>query len=334
MDTVILIDVLDSHGKIISRQRLPLTFPGPQLVIGRDVACDIVLNDPYAAAKHAALSLHEDGTLRIADLHTVNGLILQGERLHPVQPVALPDGFVQVGHSHLRMRSAAELLMPERQDLESLRSRHREYGVSLAGGLLCAGFAGYAAWVGSPDNKPIAVATNLVLGTLVLAPWFAFWVLLGRAVRSRWQWSANAAITLGAAAALLWLKWATDVMVFATGVSLVAKFGEGLAVVVAGVTIYLHVRTASRLRKQRAATIACVIPLIGTVSYLWFMNQRYAEDVNHITPPSEIFPPSWSQQPGMRLDKFFDEGLDLRDVADQQRAEMRLRETEEPGEPK
>jgi hypothetical protein len=332
MDAMILVDVLDSHGKMISRQRLQLTLSGSPLVIGRDVACDIVINDPYAAARHASLSLHEDGSVRITDLNTVNGLILQGERVNPTQPVALPDGQVQVGHSHLRIRSAAGLLAPERRDLESLRSRHREYGVSLAGGLLCAGFAGYAAWVGSPDNEPIAVATNLVLGTLVLAPWFAFWVLLGRSVRSRWQWSANAAITLGAAAALLWLRWVTDATVFATGMPLVARLGEGLAVLIAGVTIFLYVRTATRSRKQVAATIACVIPLIGFAAYLWFMHQRHAEDVNYITPPGQIFPPSWSRHPGMRLDKFFDEGLDLRDAADQHRVEVRIRETEDPGE--
>lgn len=331
MDTVILVDVLDSHERVISRQQLLLSFPGQPVVIGRDVTCDIVVNDPYAAARHAALSLHEDGVVRIADLNTVNGLILQGERVKPAQPVALPDGRVQIGHSHLRIRSVAELLAPERPDLESLRSRHREYGVSLAGGLLCIGFAAFTAWAGSPDNVQIAVATNLGLGTLVLLPWFIFWVLVGRSVRSRWQWSGNAAITLGAAAAALWLAWAADVAVFATGIPLVGTIGHGLVALIVGCAIYLHARTASRLRQRHAAMIACVLPLLGFSTYLWFTNQRYVEDVNYITPPGRIFPPTWSGQPGMRLEKFFEEGLDLRDVADQQRAKVRLRETEDSG---
>ena len=174
--------------------------------------------------------------------------------------------------------------------------------------------------------SPLRWPTNLVLGTLVLAPWFAFWVLLGRSVRSRWQWLSHAAIALGAASAALWLYWAADVAVFATGLPLVGRLCDGLAVLIAGAGIYLHVRTATRLGPGQAATIACVLPLISVAAYLWFMNQRYADDVNYITPPGEMFP-SWSQQPGMRVDKFFDEGLDLRDVADQERAEAQIRES-------
>ncbi|MDH4023140.1 MAG: hypothetical protein OEV14_08445 [Gammaproteobacteria bacterium] len=108
----------------------------------------------------------------------------------------LYPGQVQIGHSHLRIRSAVGSLAPERPDLESLRSKHREYGVSLTGALLCIAFGAFTARAVSPDNAPVAIATNLLLGSLVLCAWSASWILLGRAVRSRWQWSANAAIYL------------------------------------------------------------------------------------------------------------------------------------------
>jgi len=325
MDAVILVDVLDAHRAMISRQRLPLAAGGPPLVIGRNVACDIVVNDPYAAARHAELSLDPDGSVRVTDLNTVNGLILMGERVRRAMLADLEDGEIQIGHSHLRMRMSTDSLVPERPDLESLRSRHREYGATFAGAMLCIGFVGFRAWARAPDNVPLATATSLLLGAAVLGAWLFLWVLLGRAVRSKWQWSRTAAVTLGAAAATLWLAWITDVAVFATGVSRLTAYGTLLGLVIVGTALYLHVRIASRLHRLPAAAIACVVPLLGLAGFVWFTNQRHAEDVNHITPPTGIYPPSWSRHNGIRPDTFLEESLDLRDRADQKVADARLR---------
>lgn len=325
MDAVILVDVLDAHRRMISRQRLPLAAAGPPLVIGRDVGCDIIVNDPYAAARHAELALDEDGAVRITDLNTVNGLILQGERVRHATLADLEDGEVQIGHSHLRMRASTDRLAPERPDLESLRSRHREYGVGIAGALLCGAFAGLRAWVGAPDNVPLSAATHLLAGGAVLGGWVLLWVLLGRAVRSKWQWSRNAAVTLGAAAAVLWLAWTTDVAAFASGLPRMRIFGALLGLVIVGTALYLQVRIATRLHRPVAAAIACVVPLAGIAAFLWFANQRYANDVNYITAPAGIYPPSWSRHTGIRPEGLLDASLELRDRADQKVAEERLR---------
>jgi len=84
-------------------------------------------------------------------------------------------------------------------------------------------------------------------------------------------------------------------------------------------------RIATRLRRLQAVTIACVLPLIGIAAYLWFVNQRHAGDVNDIATPGGIYPPFWSRHNGIRPETFLEEGLELRDVADQKVAEERLR---------
>jgi hypothetical protein len=320
----VLIDVLDSHGMMLSRQRLVLRPASPPVLIGRDLACDIVLNDPYVAARHAALSLREDGTVGLDDLGSVNGLILGDERVRQAVIAGPAASHVQVGHSHLRIRTATEPLAPERPDLESLRSRHREYGVAALGGLLCAGFAGLTAWISAPDDPSAALVVNVLRGGAFLGGWFGFWVLVGRAVRSRWLWTANAAIALGAAGAALWLWWGSIVAVFASGQPRLGTVGAVILMLTAAVAIYLHVRTATRLRRSPAAAIATVLPLLGCAGWLWYQQQHTA-DVNYVTPPAPIFPPAWSRQPGVRLDKFLEDGLDLRDVADQQRPEGQVR---------
>jgi len=325
MDAVILVDVLDAHRRMISRQRLPLTPAGPPLTIGRDVTCDVIVNDPYAAGRHATLALGEDGIVRVTDLDTVNGLIVQGERIRHVALPDLEDGEVQVGHSHLRLRASTERLAPERQDLESLRSRYREHGVVLVGALLCAAHGGLRAWVGAPDNVPLAAATSLLAGGAAIGGWLLLWGLLGRAVRSRWQWSRHAAVALGAAAAVLWLAWTADVAAFATGWPRLTTLGALLGAVLAGTALFLHIRIATRFRRPAAAAVAAVVPLLGMAAYAWFDAQRTAGDVNYIAQPGGIYPPAWSRHPGIRPESFLEDSLALRDLADQMVADEQLR---------
>lgn len=318
MDALVLIDVLDSHGMMLSRQRHVLQYPGPPLLIGRDLACDVVVSDPYSAPRHAALSLREDGSLRIEDLGTINGLIVGEERVRQATIAGLAMGQVQVGHSHLRIRSSSATLAPERPDRESLRSRHREYTVAATGALACVALAGLTAWMDFPDRVAGAFTENLLRGAGVLALWFALWVLLGRAVRSRWQWSANGAVTLGAAALVLCLWWGTEVVIFASGLPRLRWLGTALILLVLAAAVYLQVRTATRLGRPPSIAIATLLPALALAGYLWFQ-QQYAPDPGQVTAPGRIFPPAWSRQPGVRLDRFLEESLDLKDLVDQTR---------------
>jgi pSer/pThr/pTyr-binding forkhead associated (FHA) protein len=322
MDTLVLVDVTDAHGMMLSRQRFRLEPGGPPLLIGRDVACEVVLNDPYVAGRHASLALGADGVLRLTDTGSVNGLIVGDRRVREVLvsgagSAAQGGTWVQVGHSHLRLRSGAEPLPPERRDRESLRSRRREYGVAVLGALGAGGFALFTGWIDAPDDPVNAGLLRLLAGAAVLAAWFGGWFLLGRAVRSRWQWTGNAAVTLGAAALGLWLWWGTDATVFGYGTARARALGIGLMLLVAIVAVYLEVRIATRLRRPGALAIAVMAALVAGLGLAW-SRQPSGADVNRLPPVGRLFPPDWSRQPGVRVDKFVDEALDLKDAADRE----------------
>ena len=70
-----LIEQLGSHGHTVLRQRI--TGAGTQCRIGRDLGCDIVVDDEHAAPQHAVLTLLEDGRVRVQDLGTRNGTTLR-----------------------------------------------------------------------------------------------------------------------------------------------------------------------------------------------------------------------------------------------------------------
>ncbi len=59
-----------------------------EIIIGRDVACDIVVNDAEISRRHAKLTMQGNGYV-LEDLGSTNGTFVDGQRLmgpHPLQP--------------------------------------------------------------------------------------------------------------------------------------------------------------------------------------------------------------------------------------------------------
>src|ERR1700712_623019 len=87
------------------------------VVIGRDPACDLTLDDPELSRRHARISCIERGTL-ITDLNSVNGLRVDGrERSVSDAPVTVPlGGLIRLGGSIFRAGFDSEptlLLTPD-----------------------------------------------------------------------------------------------------------------------------------------------------------------------------------------------------------------------------
>jgi hypothetical protein len=69
--------------------------------IGRSAAADVRLDDATVSRRHALLVLTEDGALRALDDRSLNGLLVNGER---VEWAALDDGDeLEVGRYHLHV---------------------------------------------------------------------------------------------------------------------------------------------------------------------------------------------------------------------------------------
>ena len=92
-----------------SMTRIPLQ-PHGTLTVGRGEDCDIVLGDPAASRRHAALRVAAD--VRIEDLGSRNGTLISGARLAARKPAPLGLGdSVQIGGATLLLqpRSRGEL---------------------------------------------------------------------------------------------------------------------------------------------------------------------------------------------------------------------------------
>ena len=72
----LVVEVIQPNGE---RSRYQLN--GLPLTIGRAVANDIVVDDPYADATHARLTMDETGAVVVEDLASVNGVVTKDERV-------------------------------------------------------------------------------------------------------------------------------------------------------------------------------------------------------------------------------------------------------------
>ncbi|MDN5725224.1 MAG: FHA domain-containing protein [Propionibacteriales bacterium] len=63
----------------VNGMRHPLQPPG--FSIGRGSDADIRINDPGISRRHAEVQVHADGRMRIVDLGSTNGIVVNGERV-------------------------------------------------------------------------------------------------------------------------------------------------------------------------------------------------------------------------------------------------------------
>lgn len=78
--------------KPVGAEALALALEGkPRLLLGRDPACDLVINDGTLSAKHLVLTQGPTGW-SVADAGSSNGTRLHGEVLKPNEPRRLTEG--------------------------------------------------------------------------------------------------------------------------------------------------------------------------------------------------------------------------------------------------
>lgn len=310
----LMVEVLDHHGRVVSRERVDTERHPAPLTIGRSVDADVVLDDPFVAAMHASVALGPDGTPRISDLHSQNGLLVDGRRVHGAQDLPLPGGLVQLGRTRLRVRSGLQPLAPERADRRAamdIRPWH-----ALVGGAACAAIALYLVWLEIPRDFAPAAAMALVFGGLSAMAWIAVWALLSRVMAGEWRWMTHAAIGFGVTALLFVLRLTADVGGFSFGTALSPLVDVVMGVGCVALALYLHITHASSLRRRTAALFALLVPLaVGGTGY-WVKSRSEAMDVNFIGDVPSLYPPALRLRPAGSLDAFFAETAALQAEAE------------------
>lgn len=321
MEAVMLVEVLDDHQHVQVRQRVG--GAGAQLRIGRSIACDISIDDPFVAPEHVLLTLKEDGRVHVQDLGSRNGTQLDGQRLDAEFGRIITSGELAIGRTRVRLRTAAQAVEPERAFRRDTLQRHRTMLASF-GLLLCFAFAAFLQWTSAPEQlaQRIVIAELLVLAGL--AVWVAAWSLVSRLTVGAWRVRVQLAIAASCVGLWAWGYWLHDIAAFASQWPWLAQASIGLAALVALGATYLHLRNATHFRRLAAFSLALFAPVIcGGVWWLVDL-QLDPRTVNRVQLGPRVFPPSLRLAPSMDAADYLADIAELKRDANRNRQQSLL----------
>ncbi len=296
MEAVMLIEVLDDHRHVRIRQRV--SGVGGQCRIGRSPACDLTIDDPFAAGEHALLTLKSDGRVLVQDLGSRNGTQLDGQYIDPEFGRMLAGGELCVGHTRVRVRTAEAPLAPERRFRRDALQRHRTW-LAASGLLLCFAFAAFLQWTYAPGQ----LAQRMLIAGLVmlagLALWVGAWSLASRLAVGAWRLRIQLAIASFGTGLLAWGYWLHSLAGFALQWRWLAPVMIALAGLVAWAAAYLHLRHATHFSRLAALSLGVIAPLIGGGVWWLVELQMDPRTVNRMELGPAVFPPSLRLAPSM-----------------------------------
>lgn len=320
MSEPVAVDVLDSHGRVASRQRLGLSPERRSFTVGRSVAADVMLDDPYVAPMHAAVAVTPDGMLEVTDLGSANGIMVNGERVRGAQGLALSDGRLQIGRTQLAIHTLHQTPAVERPD-HALDHAASPTAVRVAwlGALACMLFICYFGWLGATRDTATLIVSSLIMSAIAAGVWIAFWSLLSRVMKGESQWVMHASVLFGVAAALLTLDWLFDVARFAFALPEWPAREMLLIIVAAAIALYLHLMQVWTMKQRVAIVSAALVPIVVFGAVSWVQSRGQARDVNYIGVREQVFPPALRLRAGGTVADFFSDAARLQDEADAKR---------------
>lgn len=246
------------------------------VTVGRGLANDLILDDPYVDARHARIGLDESGAALIEDLGSVNGLIANDRRLAGGVPV-LPGTEIRVGRTMLRFRDADEPVpaalvdmpppAPARIVTDDVRLARpgraratatiaRWTGTTAARLTIAAVAASTIAlysWLGSSERSSASGALFAALGFATLVSlWSGIWAVASRVSVQRFHFVGHVAvaslITLGG---LAWTMAAEWLSFFFPDASLADVLSIAIGIFLTMALVAGHLSLASGMSRKR-----------------------------------------------------------------------------------
>jgi len=279
MDAVMLIEQIGPHGHQVQQRRF--AGAGTECRIGRDLACDIVVDDEHAAPQHALLTLLDDGRVRVQDLGTENGTRVDGKRIGAEAGVIVEQGELIVGHTRLRIRTRHTPLGRERVFRRDFVRRHRTL-LAACGVSACIAYGGFLQWLDAPSSmlRSVITAALVVIGLISL--WAGAWALTTKLNKGRWQVRVHVTIASFGAAFCAWGYWVAGLLAFAAQWAVLARAGFGVVSGAVLLALYLHLREATDYGRRVALAFAAAVTIVmGAIAWVFAIGVDDS-DVNRV----------------------------------------------------
>jgi hypothetical protein len=305
--TLAIVEVLDRDG----RARVTLPVRRWPVTVGRAVSCDIVLDDPYVAARHATLTA-ADGPLQLTVGDTVNGAWIRKRRAAAGERVDLhPGDTVQVGGTRLRIRLAADALAPERPWVPEATGRVGTVAILC---LLVSAWNVLDHWVRQDPGGRVTEYVPTLLGPLVaLAIWSGMWAIGSKLVRHRFDFWGHAQVALFATLGMALATLLLPVAAFVAGWSWPSRIAVLLAGAIGWAAVAAHIGRILPGRPRVLAAVMTALFAVGT-ALLAFHHYETQDRVFSELYVTTLAPPALRLAPAVPAARFVEEARALQPV--------------------
>jgi len=264
---VAVIEILDRDGT--ARRVVPIAqWPA---TIGRAIDCDVVLDDPHVAARHATID-ETDAVLSISVGESVNGASWPGTHLASGGAANLPPGQVfHLGGTRLRVRRASDALAGEERLVpEPVASR-----IPLASlVLLLTGWMLFQHWLSlNPGSRVTDYLQVILPAWLLLVIWSGVWALASKIFRHRFEFWPHMRIAVTYVLVSNLIEVALPMLSYMLGRIIFSRTAGLLSAAVVCAMIVAHLSRVLPARRRLAAITMGTLYAAGVAIFLTFTYQ-------------------------------------------------------------
>ena len=314
-----LLEVIDRDGHV----RQSWAIPAWPARVGRGLDNDIVLSDPYVAARHFRIGPVEGGlALQVGE--TVNGVSVGGRHVDRGASLPLPldreSIDIVAGRTRLRLRLAEATLAAETA-LASIVVRHLRPAPTLVLGALLAAGVSFGTWLDTdPDNFVRALGGALITAATAAAVWCGAWALLSKTITRQAHLGWHLRVFVIAALSMLGLAAIPGLVAFALSWPWVTDYTFVAAFVVGAAALYFHLLAAEPARPRLLGWVVATGAAVGIALTLWFNVQRTSNPGDELYM-SHLFPPALRLARPLTTERFVKELTPLQAVLDRKAKE-------------
>jgi len=294
MEEVIWVEILTRHRVVVSRFR----FYDQPVTIGRGYDNDVIVDDPYVAARHVRIFRDEMGKLVAEDLG--NGLYLARDSRSHARIVIDGNRPIRIGRTYLRIREASHAVPAARDDRSRAEILPGVWAAALSVVILA--IEALSVWLAqTTEPKASNYVIPLLTVTLVVAVWAALWALLSRIFSGRSQLVRNLVIALSGLLIYSFYEGFVSFAAFSFTWPTIAGYTYVGTWTILAATCFFHLRQVGPSRLKLKGALVATLCVLG-IGVQVLVQSELSDVLGQQSGGHRLLPPA------LRLSPVHDEG--------------------------
>jgi hypothetical protein len=240
---MIWVEILSRHREVAARFRIA----GGEARIGRGYNNDVIVDDPYVAARHVRVFRDEAGRLVAEDTGSANGMFLDGGSGRHERIVLDAERPIRIGHTYLRIRETSYDVPSER--LARVRTQTWPIMIATGLGVLILGIEALFVWLAqTAEPRASSYLTPLLIVAALVLAWVSVWAVLSRIFSGRARLVQNLLIALSGVLVLSLYSEFAQFSAFALAWPAATNYEYAMQWSILAAVCFFHLRETGRSR--------------------------------------------------------------------------------------